>query len=219
MTTTTQAPPPPPPPTPTLWFGAYGGRAATYLDVAGSASWSATLSADAAGWLSFAGADSGTGPGLITLAAPPSTTGARRAELTVRIAGTAEPLVWPVVQASSAPIAALNASVLAVPFPDVPGVMELGIAGKFIAQEIQKIPEPFMLIALAIVEAVVLLLGLLAIALRAALSPVVPEPRTWFGAPGPYGAMTRLMPATAVFITEETTLLALYIAKEALSGE
>ena len=202
----------------TIWFGAYGGKTSVYLDLAAGTAWTATLSAGAAGWLSFVGANAGTGPALLTLTAPKSTAGRRTAQLTVHAAGAGPPLVWPVEQISSEPLSTLNASVLAVPFPTVPTVMELGIAGKFIAQEIQKIPEPFDLIALVIVELVVVAVGLIAIALRQALSAIIPEPLTWFGAPEPYNAFTRVLPATAVFITEETTLLAIYIVEEVLSG-
>ncbi|HTQ31591.1 MAG TPA: hypothetical protein VMI53_10310 [Opitutaceae bacterium] len=202
----------------TIWFGAYGGKTSVYLDLAAGAAWSAALSAGAAGWLSFDGASSGTGPALLTLTAPPSTAGRRSARLTVRPAGAGAPLVWPVEQISTAPLSTLNASVLAVPFPTVPTVMEFGIAGKFIAGEIQKIPEPFDLIALVIVELVVLVAGLVAIALRQAVSVIVPEPRTWFGAPEPYDSLTLVLPATAVFLAEETALLAIYIAREVLTG-
>lgn len=96
--------------------------------------------------------------------------------------------------------------------------MELGIAGKFVAAEIQKIPEPFDLIALVIVEVVIALLGVLAIALRGALSVAVPEPRTWFGAPPPYDVMTETLPATAVCISQETALLLLYLPIDVLNG-
>lgn len=201
-----------------LRFGAYGGEASAFIDAGTKISWTAALSPDAAGWLDFSGPASGTGPGLVTLTAQRNTTAAHTARLTVRIAGRPRPLVWEAIQSSALPLATLNASVLEVPFPTTPRVMELGIAGKFIATEIQKIPEPFDLIALALVELLVALIGELAIALRGALSPVVPEPMTWFGAPEPYDALTQVMPATAVCIQEETALLLLYIPIEVLSG-
>lgn len=201
-----------------LRFGAYGGEASAFVDTGSTTSWTATLSPDAAGWLDFSGPASGAGPGLVTLTAQRNTTAAHTATLTVRIAGRPRPLVWEAIQSSALPLATLNASVLEVPFPTTPRVMELGIAGKFIATEIQKIPEPFDLIALAIVEVLVALIGELAIALRGALSPVVPEPMTWFGAPEPYDALTKVMPATAVCIQEETALLLLYLPIEVLSG-
>ncbi|MBI2517090.1 MAG: hypothetical protein HYV95_09250 [Opitutae bacterium] len=209
---------PPPPLNLPLRFSAYGGEASAFIDAGTKVSWTATLSPDAAGWLSFSGLSTGTGPGLVSLAAGRNTTEAHAAKLTVRLAGRARPLVWDAIQASALPLATLNTSVLEVPFPTTPRVMELGIAGKFIATEIQKIPEPFDLIALAIVEVLVALVGELAIALRGALSPVVPEPLTWFGAPEPYDALTLVMPATAVCIQEETALLLLYLPIEVASG-
>lgn len=211
---------PPPPLSPTLWFGAYGGTTSVWIDLRARTPWTASLSASAAGWLAFSGATSGTGPGLVTLVTEPSTTREQRAALVVQPAPPAPALTWPVVQVSTEPLSTMNASVLAVPFfPRTPTVMELGIAGKFIAKEIKKIPEPFTLIALLVVEIVVILLGILAIVIRGTLSPVVPEPKTWFGAPEPYDALTEALPATAVFLTEETTLLAIYIAEQTLAGD
>lgn len=201
-----------------LRFGAYGGETSAFVDAGTNVSWTATLSPDAAGWLDFSGPASGTGPGLVTLTASRSTAGPQTATLTVRVDGRRQSLVWEATQCSAVPLATLNASVLEVPFPTTPRVMELGIAGKFIATEIQKIPEPFDLIALAIVELLVALVGELAIALRGALSPIVPEPMTWLGAPEPYDALTQVMPATAVCIQEETALLLLYLPIEVLSG-
>lgn len=211
-------PPPPPPPAPpvAVRFGAYGGKTSVFVDARATAAWSASL--ESAAWLAFAGPADGTGPGLVTLAAPPSTGAQRSGTLVVRIAGESAPRAWPVVQASALPLATLNASVLATPFPGVPTVMELGIAGGYVAEQIQDIPEPFDLIALAVVELIVLALGALAIALRAALAPVVPEPRTWFGAPEPFTAFASALPATGVFLVEETLLLAAYILEQTLDG-
>lgn len=204
---------------PTVWFGTYGGTTSVYFDLPPAVAWTASLSSSATGWLKLTAGAQGTGPGLVTLVALRSTSEARQAELTVTPARGA-PLVWPVAQMTAIPVATLNASALAVPFfPRTPTVMELGIAGKFIAQEIKKIPEPFTLLALALVEVVVILLGVLAITLRGMLASLVPEPETWFGAPEPYDELTRSLPATAVFLTEETTLLAIYIAEQTLAGE
>lgn len=204
---------PPAQPAP-VWFGAYGGKTSIFIDATDRAAWTAVLSASAAGWLHLDGPAAGTGPGLVTLSTEKSTVGEQTATLTVQVADAPKPLAWPVRQISSAPLSTLNASVLQVPFPTVPNVMELGIAGKYVAQQIVKVPEPFTPLVLAIVELIVPLLGELLIALRQALSEAVPEPKTWFGAPQPYDALTTALPATAVFITEEYTLLDLYIAEQ-----
>lgn len=198
-------------------FGMYGSEACVYLFAADHVAWSATL-AGGSGWLSIASGASGTGSGLITLKAEQSTVPERSAQLTVVAATGPTLLECAAIQATAETLATLNTSVLQVPFPTVPDVMELGILGKWAAQEIAKVPEPFTAIVLAIALLVVQLIGALAIALRSALSPLVPEPLTWFGAPGLYDALTKVLPATAVFIQEETDLLTLYLPIQVASG-
>jgi len=202
---------------PTLWLDAYGGYNFVFVDAPAQAHWTASL-APAGAWVNFDGASADIGPGILKLVASSNTAGQRDAQLSVQIAGAASPRTWPIVQTSAVPLKLLNDAALAVPFPTVPNAMELGIAGKYIAQQIKKIPEPFTLIALLIVEIVVILLGLLAIALRTALAPLVPEPPTWLGAPPPYAPLTAALPATTVFLVEETVLLALYILEQTLAG-
>lgn len=197
---------------PPLRFIAYGSEACAYAAVPDRVSWTARLTGGD-GWLSITGASSGTGPGLVTLTAKQSTGPARTARLAITANGKTL-AAYDAIQDSAEPLATLNTSVLELPFPTTPRVMELGIAGKFIAQEIAKIPEPFTLVALAIVEALVALIGELFIALRGALSVAIPEPMTWFGAPPPHDALTKVMPATAVFIQQETDLLMLYLPIE-----
>lgn len=210
MPRTDSQPPWQPPP---LRFIAYGSEACAYVAAPDRVSWTARLTGGG-GWLSITGASSGTGPGLVTLTASQSTGPARTARLAITAANGKTLVSYDAIQDSAVPLATLNTSVLETPFPTTPRVMELGIAGKFIAQEIAKIPEPFTLVALAIVEALVALIGELFIALRGALAVVIPEPMTWFGAPPPYDALTKVMPATAVFIQQETDLLMLYLPIE-----
>lgn len=211
-----------PPPVASVWFGACGGTTSIFVNAADHETWSAALATEPA-WLTLVAGATGTGSGLITLKAEQSTTGERSATLTVRFQGARAPLAWPVTQDSASPLATLNASVLQVPFAFVPALMELGIAGKFIAQQVAKVPEPFTLIALVIVEIIVVVVGLLAIVVRSALAPVVPEPKTWFGVPTggfaePYAPLTLVLPATAVYITEEISMLALYIAEQVVEN-
>lgn len=208
------------PPTPTIWFGAYGGKTSVYFNFRPTVTWTASLADVTGGWVTFDGDQSGQGSGLVTLVTQPSTTTQQTARLVVQPDSSAPPLTWPVVQISTVPLSTMNTSVLAVPFfPRTPTVMEFGIAGGFIAKQVKKIPEPFTLIALLIVEIIVVLLGVLAIVIRGMLSALVPEPKTWFGAPEPYAPLTRELRATDVFLIEETSLTAIYIAEQTLAGD
>jgi hypothetical protein len=198
---------------PTIRFGAADGTASIYFDLPSNQSWTAALAP--AFWLHLEpdSAPVGRGPGFLSLTCTANTGPARTSTLTIA-APTGDPLLaYPVAQISAEPLAILNASVLAIPFPTTPRVLELGIAGKFVTAQIRKIPEPFNLIALVIAELVVVSLGLIAILLRAAFAAKVPEPRTWLGAPPTFEKLTATLPATAICITEETYLLALYILK------
>lgn len=212
------------PPLLPLRFSAYGGIVIAFVETLHPVGWRASLSADAAEWVSLVAGETGIGSDTVTLQADPNTGPALRGTLTVSFtSGPRPPLVWPLEQISAVPLATLNAAVLEVPWPNVPRVMELGIAGKFIAQQVAKIPEPFTLLALLVVELIVVALGLLLVTARALLAPLVPEPKTWFGVPPggyaePFAPLTEIQPATAVCIIEETALLAIYIAEETLSG-
>ena len=208
---------PPDSASPTLWLDACGGYVFVFVDLPSQVSWTATIS-PASAWLSFRQESTGTGAAILGLVARNNTGAQRQAQLQVQAAELPPVHTWPVVQSSAVPLKLLNDAALAVPFPAVPNAMELGIAGKFIAQQIKKIPEPFTLIALLVVEIIVIVLGLLAIALRTALAPLVPEPLTWLGAPLPYDPLTRQFPATTVFLVEETVLLVSYILEQTLAG-
>lgn len=201
-----------------LLFGGYGGTCATYVDVPDGASWSAALQG---GWVSFAGPSSGTGPGLLSLSAAKHTGPEREAVLTVTRPAPAEPLTWPVRQASMSALAALSDSTVQTPWATVPNVMEFGIAAKFVGAQIKKIPEPFTLIALVIAELVVVAAGILLIGARAAFT-TVPEPKSWFPAPegdplGPlFDSLREVLPVTTVNLTLETGLTAVYLALQSL---
>ena len=204
--------PPAEPPT-AQRIGAFGGRLSFYVYRPDRTSWHASLSAEAIPWIQFFGTTSGTGSVFIELLVIPNRDDARSAVLTVAFAPSAPPLNRRIEQDSAVPLATLNTAVLELPFPATPRVMELGILGKFAADQIQKVPAPFRPIALVIVEIAVVALGLIAILLRAAFAAKVPEPRTWLGAPPTFEELTAILPATAICITEETYLLALYILK------
>ena len=214
----------PPDPDLPVRFGAYGGTTSVFVPAADHEQWSAALSADAVPWLTLGDGAAGRGTGLVVLNAAQNLAAGREATLTVTFAPHRRPLVRVVAQMTAVPLHTLNDSVLQVPFMMVPRVMELGIAGKFIAEQIAKIPEPFNLIALLVVEIVVVIAGILAFLVRGALAPIVPEPKTWFGVPledgyaAPFDPLTQIVPATAVCIAEETVMLAIYIAEQTLSG-
>lgn len=199
--------------------GAYAGEICAFVTAPDGVAWTAAL-AGGSGWLTITDGTTGTGCDLITLKTTSNTGGQRTAQLTATDSRGKILLETSVVQASADPLAALNKSVLALPEPPVvPRLMELGILGKWAASEIAKVPEPFTALVLAIVLLVVQLIGVLAIALRAALAVIIPEPETWFGAPGPYDAMTKFMPANAVYIQEQTDLLTIYLPIEVATGE
>lgn len=203
---------------PTLWFGGYGGQNAAFVDVADGASWQATLSA---AWAKFAGPSQGTGPGLVLVSTGPSTKGAQLGELQVTADGWPAPRIWPLQQADMTPLATMSDSVVQTPFPTVPNVMEFGIAAKWAGQQIQKIPEPFTLIALVIAELIVVAAGILLITTRLAMTGV-PEPKSWFPAPegdplaAVFDGLREVLPVTSVNLTLETGLTAVYLALESL---
>jgi hypothetical protein len=89
-----------------------------------------------------------------------------------------------------------------------PLAMELGAAGKFIAQQLKQLPPPAEAAAYATVSALIAGLGVTAIAIRSAFT-TVPEPPDYFQ---PQTAFTQ--PMTAALIQQQTTLLIAYIGEE-----
>ncbi|MBS0661093.1 MAG: hypothetical protein JSR82_22975 [Verrucomicrobia bacterium] len=209
---------PPASATPTLWFGGYGGQNAAFVDVPAGATWQATL---AAAWASFAGPSAGTGPGLISLTTQASIAPEQAGTLIVTSPAWNEPRVWPLRQFAMTPLRTLSDSTVQTPWPNVPNVMEFGIAAKWLGQQIQKIPEPFTLLALVILELLVVAAGILLITARLAASGV-PEPRSWLPAPAGdplaalFDSLREVLPLTSVNLTLETGLTALYLAQQAL---
>jgi hypothetical protein len=86
--------------------------------------------------------------------------------------------------------------------------MELGAAGKFIAQQLAKLPPPAEAAAYAAVSALIAGLGVAAIAIRGAFT-TVPEPPDYFQ---PQTAFTQ--PMTTALIQQQTKLLIAYITEE-----
>lgn len=222
----------PRPITPDVWFGPYadpsigqkGAKASVFLDATHDTTWSAAIIGGSS-WLALDPPTSGTGSALLTVIAQTSTGPQRSAQLKVTAPGGRTLLECRVIQASAEALAVLNDSVMEVPFPNVPRVMELAIAGNFIGTELQKLPIVIVRpIVVLIVEVIVAVAGLLLVLLRelvTQLDPQLPEPVTWFPAPPappgfpPFGELAKVLPVTTVIITEETYLLALFIAQKA----
>jgi hypothetical protein len=89
-----------------------------------------------------------------------------------------------------------------------PLAMELGAAGKFIAQQLKELPPPAEAAAYAAASALIAGLGVTAIAIRDAFTRV-PEPPDYFQ---PQTAFTQRM--TTALIQQQTTLLIAYIGEE-----
>lgn len=225
---------------PDIWFAAYEGKnpvspspqkTSIYVLVPEKTTWIATLTTGA-DWLTLVRPTSRTGPGLLTLSVATSNTGSeKKAELLVATAEGRPLFRRHVRQASGVPLHTLNTSVLAVPFPSTPRVMELGIAGKFIGTELQKVPReilgiPVRLIVVIIVDLLLILLGLLIVVLRALaflLDPRLKEPLTWFpppaqpaGFPAAITDLSATVPVTTVYLLQEIYLLVVYVAEVAL---
>ncbi len=229
---------------PDIWFAAYEGKnpvspapqkTSLYVLVPEATAWTATLPAGS-DWLTIVPPTSGTGPSLLTLSVAASNIGPeKQGELLVATAAGPPLFRRRVRQASGVPLLTLNTSVLAVPFPATPRVMELGIAGKFIGTQLQKVPReilgiPVRLIVVIIVDLLLILLGILVILLRAFAfvllrDPGLKEPPTWFppptqpaGFPATLTALTNEgVPVTTVYLLQEIYLLVVYIADVALS--
>ena len=235
---------------PDVWFAVYEGKnpispgpqkTSIYVLVPDTAKWDATILADS-DWVSFEATKTdpapasaaGTGPGLLTLTCHDSNVGPeKQAELVVTTEAGAPLFRRRVRQASGVPLHTLNTSVLAVPFPATPRVMELGIAGKFIGTELRKVPReilgfPLRRLVVIIVDLILVLIGLLVVLLRAlafVLDPRLKEPLTWFPPPAqPAGFPAEItalsaegVPVNTVYLLQEIYLLVVYVAEVALA--
>ncbi|MBA4136069.1 MAG: hypothetical protein C0518_01980 [Opitutus sp.] len=211
---TAPPPPAPPPPLPFICLGAHGGKATVWIDTAADrVSWSAALSAGAS-WVSVSSGATGRGFGLVELEADPSTGAERTATLTVTFSDARPALTWPVTQASAVPLATLSDNVLQVPFIDAPRIMELAILGRFAAQEIAKVPEPFTLPVLAIVEALIPILGELVIALRTAADALVPQTKTWCPPPNTYAPLIEIEVPSSIIVHQQVAELLVYLPEQ-----
>jgi hypothetical protein len=209
---------------PPLRFAEAGSVAYFFLAADHDENWRIRASAD---WLHFGSPTAGVGPALIALHAVPNVGEARTATISIaRRRGDEYKLAR---QASALPMRAQQDAVEQVPFATVPRTMELGIAAKFVAKEISKIPEPFDLIALAIAEVIVILVGVGAISLRELMAPDIPEPTSWLAhpplpsplpnpLPPPLAQLIAKLPVTVTVQAQETILTAIYLAQQVLTG-
>jgi hypothetical protein len=133
----------------------------------------------------------------------------------LKVTGPGRSILVKVGQAGGAWIEQQASMVLLTPPPpsqterlDFPLAMELGAAGKFIAQQLAKLPPPAEAAAYAAVCALIAGLGVAAIAIRDAFT-TVPEPPDYFQ---PQTALTQ--PMTTALIQQQTKLLIAYITEE-----
>lgn len=202
---------------------------AVFVDAPAGHSWTVNLAGD---WLfpATGSATSGTGPGVFVFGAKTNSGAARSGEVQIHTDGQAKVRTRPLLQQAGVWLQTESNSVLELPWLTVPRVMELGIAAKWIAAQIKKIPEPFTLIALVIVEILVVVLGLTVLTARALVAPLFPEPPTPFPWPPMPSTdpgstadgsvfppeITRHIPVTSAVIAMQTVTTAIYLALETL---
>lgn len=217
-------------------YAGVGGEGAIYVNAPSKCSWTARLTGGAAQWSHFKGASSGTGDAIVRFEINPNPHSDRQGELIIEEDGDERLSSHSIRQGSGAGVKIQTDEVMRLPFLEVPLIMELGIAGKFVAQKIKKIPEPFDLIALVIVEAIVAIGGILTATLRSAIpTDLLPMPKSVFAypplpppSPFPVPGFINLskfenllenIPITPGFIYEQTATLCAYIAIETLGGD
>ena len=131
---------------------------------------------------------------------------------TLQLRGTGQQFPVPVSQAGGAWVEDQVTQVLSPPNTTVrskfPLAMELGAAGKFIGEQLKKLPPPAKAVALALVPIIVTGLGLTVTMVRGRLT-AVPEPPDYFG--------TDPDLITARLIKQQTESLIKYITKQTLA--
>lgn len=213
-----------------------GGPGAIYVAADANTSWSARFVGGSPDWIDLQGPTSGTGDALLKFSVDINPDSNRSATLEIVESQSRRKSKHLIRQASGVSSKLQQDQVLELPFLEVPRIMELGIAGKFIAAQIQKIPEPFDLIALLIVEVVVALGGVLTATLRGAIpSELIPTPKPVFPLPplpppsplpipsfidtSQAESFLMQIPITPAFILEQTATLCAYIAIETFDSE
>ncbi len=202
---------------------------AIFIDAPDGVSWTAEPTTD---WVHPAEgvAARGKGPGVFTFSVDTNPGDEREGGISIVRDDTKTSVVHPLRQQAGASIREQSEQVLDFPWITVPRVMEIGIAAKWAAAQIKKIPEPFDLIALVIVEILVVVLGFSLIAARALIAPLVPEPPTPFPWP-PMPSHSAIippmpvplppevqaaLPVTTTLIAMQTAATAFYIALQTL---
>ena len=218
-------------------FPCVGGSGAIYIDAPEHTAWIVTIPEHDRQWLNLNANQSNhsKGPAIIKYELKKNPRERRESSLEIRQNGKLSH-IQKIVQASGQSLVTQTNSVMDLPFLEFPRIMELGIAGKFIASELQKIPEPFDLIALLVVEIAIAICGILIAILRTSVPPhLLPTPVSAFSFPplpppcplpipsfiDPDKATEFLqkLPLTPAFILEQTATLDAYIATQMLGGE
>jgi hypothetical protein len=172
---------------------------------------------------------SGKGPYLFFFSVKPNEGEEREGDIFIRIGNQRRKRT--IKQQSGAYIKSAGDSVLDLPFIKCPRVMEFAILFKWITEMVKKIPQPWRLIAIAVVEVVILIGGFAFAAVIEALKGVVPvesTPFTWPDMPShssifkePY-SLAPIRNKTSTFdvspslIVMQTAVSAIYVAWETL---
>jgi hypothetical protein len=166
--------------------------------------WSASSEAS---WISLAAPTHGAGTGMLSYSVEDNPSPPRKGTIRVAGMGMTHLVDVRVGQAGGSLVQSQTDQLLASPM-----IMELGVAGKLIAEQIAKAPPPAQPPLLAAAEALVEALAALAITVRLSFA-TVPQPRPLFGRPpGP-------LPVTTQFILRQAALLQEYIPAQVAESE
>jgi len=201
-----------------------------FLDMPSKVPW--TVHLPESSWLHAAeqSPTTGIGPAIFLFSADPNP-GAMRSAL-IRIEYSGKVKEHTITQQSGTFTKAQGNAVLDLPFLLCPRVMEFAILFKWVTEMVKKIPMPWRLIVLVIVEVVVVLAGVALVVLVEALKKLVPQSPTPFPwpdmpthskvIPTPVPCplppeLTSHLDVTPSLIAMQTIVTGVYIAIETLS--
>jgi len=201
-----------------------------FIDAPKGVRWNVDLSR--ASWIhpSKLSLPAGLGPAIFLFSADVNEGAFREADVSIWIGDKKRTRV--LKQQSGAYTKSAGDGVLDLPFIKCPRVMEFAILFKWITEILKKIPQPWRLIVLVIVEIVIVLGGIAFAVIVEALKsvvPVEPTPFTWPDMPSqssmipepfslaPFQRITSLLDVSPSLIVMQTAVSAIYVALETLS--
>lgn len=201
-----------------------------FLDMPATVPW--TVHLPEAGWLHAAeqSPTTGIGPAIFLFSADPNPGAVRSALIRIEYSGKVREHT--ITQQSGSFTKTEGDTVLDLPFLLCPRVMEFAILFKWVTEMVKKIPMPWRLIVLVIVEVVVVLAGVALVVLVEALKKLVPQSPTPFSwpdmpthssvipmpVPCPFPQeLTSHLDVTPSLIAMQTIVSGIYIAIETLS--